>query len=84
MPARCVSRPACLQFQFYGNGNWQAGIKGNSVKGRQTGHNVVEFEDGSKIVYELPGLQVKGVLWGTRVLKYGGEMRFKDERNGLE
>jgi hypothetical protein len=27
------------QFAFRGNGNWVAGIKGNSVKGRQTGKN---------------------------------------------
>ena len=45
---------------FYGNGNWSAGIKGNAVKGRQTGVNCVSFEDGSKITYELPGIMVKG------------------------
>jgi hypothetical protein len=54
--------PSCLhlQFQFYGNGNWTAGIKGNHVKGRQTGINCVEFADGTKITYELPGITVKG------------------------
>ncbi len=25
-----------------------------------------------------------GVLWGQRSIKYGGEMMFKDEKNGLE
>ncbi|KAG2496088.1 hypothetical protein HYH03_005691 [Edaphochlamys debaryana] len=73
------------KFVFTGNGNWVAGIKGNSVKGRQTGRNVVRFaSDGASIEYELPGLQVKGVLWGTRVLKYGGQMVFKDVKNGLQ
>ncbi|KAG2454102.1 hypothetical protein HYH02_001141 [Chlamydomonas schloesseri] len=72
------------KFVFYGNGNWVAGIKGNSVKGRQTGTNCVTFaSDGASVEYELPGLQVKGVLWGTRVLKYSGQMVFKDVKNGL-
>jgi hypothetical protein len=30
------------KFVFYGNGNWTAGIKGNHVKGRQTGINCVQ------------------------------------------
>uniref|UniRef100_A0A7R9VFB2 Oxysterol-binding protein n=1 Tax=Chlamydomonas euryale TaxID=1486919 RepID=A0A7R9VFB2_9CHLO len=71
------------KFMFYGNGNWVAGIKGNAVKGRQTGINCVQFADGSKISYELPGILVKGVLWGHRCIKYGGEMHFKDEKNGV-
>ncbi|MEW5319702.1 MAG: hypothetical protein WDW38_010840 [Sanguina aurantia] len=71
-------------FVFYGNGNWVAGIKGNSVKGRQTGTNCIHFgSDGANVSYELPGLTVKGVLWGERVLKYGGEMVFQDDKNGL-
>lgn len=71
------------KFMFYGNGNWTAGIKGNHVKGRQTGKNCVQFADGSTIEYELPGITVQGVLWGQRCIKYGGEMEFKDAKNGL-
>lgn len=71
------------KFMFYGNGNWTAGIKGNYVKGRQTGVNCVQFADGSCITYELPGITVKGVLWGQRCIKYGGEMKFVDEKNKL-
>ncbi len=53
------------QFKFYGNGNWVAGIKGNSVKGRQTGSNCIHFSsDGATVEYELPGLQVKGERGG--------------------
>lgn len=38
------------QYIFYGNGNWVAGIKGNSVKGRQTGINCVHFaSDNAKV-----------------------------------
>eukprot|EP00195_Chlamydomonas_chlamydogama_P002345 CAMPEP_0202921140 /NCGR_PEP_ID=MMETSP1392-20130828/77235_1 /ASSEMBLY_ACC=CAM_ASM_000868 /TAXON_ID=225041 /ORGANISM="Chlamydomonas chlamydogama, Strain SAG 11-48b" /LENGTH=373 /DNA_ID=CAMNT_0049614687 /DNA_START=173 /DNA_END=1294 /DNA_ORIENTATION=- len=73
------------KFTFYGNANWTAGIKGNSVKGRQTGVNCVHFsKDDATITYELPGLTVKGVLWGQRSIKYGGEMKFRDVKNGLE
>ncbi|EFJ40244.1 hypothetical protein VOLCADRAFT_108254 [Volvox carteri f. nagariensis] len=73
------------KFVFHGNGNWVAGIKGNNVKGRQTGINCVRFaSDDAVVEYELPGLQVKGVLWGVRVLKYSGQMVFKDKKNGLQ
>jgi len=53
-------RAPLSQFMFFGNGNWHAGIKGNHVKGRQSGINCVRFADGSTITYELPGLIVKG------------------------
>ncbi len=56
----CVSDLLAAQFLFFGNGNWTAGIKGNYVKGRQTGINCVQFADGSCIKYELPGITVKG------------------------
>eukprot|EP00967_Tisochrysis_lutea_P045130 scaffold54776_cov20-Tisochrysis_lutea.AAC.1 len=55
-----VNTCVAVQFVFFGNGNWHAGIKGNHVKGRQSGINCVRFSDGSTIVYELPGLTVKG------------------------
>eukprot|EP00798_Chlamydomonas_sp_ICE-L_P026895 gene26895-4505_t len=71
------------KYTFYGNGNWSAGIKGNSVKGRQSGVNCVVFNDGSKITYELAGITVKGMLWGQRSVKYGGKMMFIDEINKL-
>ncbi|KAG1669308.1 hypothetical protein FOA52_014869 [Chlamydomonas sp. UWO 241] len=71
------------RFMFYGNGNWVAGIKGNAVKGRQSGINCVTFADGSKISYELPGIVVKGVLWGHRCIKYVGEMKFVDDTSGV-
>ncbi|KAL6750754.1 hypothetical protein V8C86DRAFT_2799239 [Haematococcus lacustris] len=72
------------KFVFHGNGNWVAGIKGNHVKGRQTGDNVVTFADGSSIKYELPSVTVRGVLWGHRCIKYSGEMTFVDETNNLK
>eukprot|EP00197_Chlamydomonas_leiostraca_P011325 CAMPEP_0202866844 /NCGR_PEP_ID=MMETSP1391-20130828/8390_1 /ASSEMBLY_ACC=CAM_ASM_000867 /TAXON_ID=1034604 /ORGANISM="Chlamydomonas leiostraca, Strain SAG 11-49" /LENGTH=389 /DNA_ID=CAMNT_0049546831 /DNA_START=100 /DNA_END=1269 /DNA_ORIENTATION=+ len=71
------------KFMFFGNGNWTAGIKGNHVKGRQTGINCVQFADGSTINYELPGIIVTGVLWGQRSIRYGGEMKFVDDKNGI-
>lgn len=34
-----------------------------------------QFADGSKITYELPGILVKGVLWGHRCIKVGRGLR---------
>lgn len=58
------------QFEFFGNGNWHAGIKGNHVKGRQSGINCVRFADGNTIHYELPGIMVKGVLLGITYVQH--------------
>lgn len=61
-PARLLLLPPLLssQFQLYGSGNWSASIKGNSARAWQTGLNTVQFKDGTKITYDLPGILVRG------------------------
>lgn len=61
-PARLLLLPPLLlsQFQLYGSGNWSASIKGNSARAWQTGLNTVQFQDGTKITYDLPGILVRG------------------------
>lgn len=72
------------RFSFTGLANWAASTRGNSVKGWQTGVNQVVFHsDGARISWELPPLLLKGVMWGERVLKYQGDIQFKDHTNDV-
>jgi len=70
-------------YHFYGHGELTASFRGNSVRGRQLGAHIVEFQDGGKIEYHLPDIWVRGVMWGDRILEYDGEMTFKDAGNNL-
>lgn len=71
-------------FTFIGNANWAASTRGNSVKGWQTGTNQITFHtDHARISWELPSLLIKGIMWGERVLKYQGELTFRDDTNGV-
>ncbi|CAL5223830.1 g6406 [Coccomyxa viridis] len=71
-------------FIFFGNGNWKASARGNSIWGQQSGRNSVLFtRDGSTVSWELPKLLLKGILWGERVLKYSGAIAFEDDKNGI-
>jgi len=70
-------------FHFYGHGEWTASFRGNSVLGRQVGNNFVTFKDKQTIVYELPEVWVRGVMWGERIVEYDGTVVFRDEKNGL-
>jgi hypothetical protein len=43
----------------------------------------VEYPDGAKITFALPGVNVGGVLWGDRIIEYDGTVTFKDEKNKI-
>ena len=73
------------RFVFTGTGHITATTRANSVRAQQKGDSNVHFyEDGSCVSWNLPGLILKNVLFGERVLKYSGEMVFRDKKNGLE
>jgi hypothetical protein len=78
-----VYGPSDAPFVFSGCAAWSASLRGNSVKGQQTGRNVVKFADGTEIAWDLPYLWLTGIMWGTRVLDYCGSMVFEDEKNHL-
>ena len=70
-------------FRFTGYASWSASFRGNSIKGQQSGPNVIAFPDDTVIEYHLPYLHVRGVLWGPRVIEYGGKVTFTDHKNNL-
>jgi len=70
-------------FHFWGYGIWSASCRGNTIKGTQKGPNNIDFADGSRVSYTLPDVNIKGVMWGERVIELGGTMVFTDETNSI-
>jgi hypothetical protein len=70
-------------FKMYGSCVPTASVRGNSLKAQETGKYFVEFEDGTKISFELPYIYVNGMWWGERVMNYFGRPVFTDEKNNL-
>eukprot|EP00762_Andalucia_godoyi_P003665 ANDGO_00721.mRNA.1 Oxysterol-binding protein 9 len=78
-----VYGPKTAPFVFSGCAGWSAAVRGNSVKGQQTGVQTVKFADGTEISWELPYLWLTGIMWGARVLDYCGTVKFSDPKNHL-
>ncbi|KAL9652259.1 hypothetical protein ABK040_011919 [Willaertia magna] len=70
-------------FRMHGYCGYLASIRGNALKGGQTGPTYIDFKDGSTIEYDQPFIWLKGVCWGQRILDYYGKMTFTDKKNGL-
>eukprot|EP01091_Cochliopodium_minus_P009362 TRINITY_DN2295_c0_g1_i1.p1 TRINITY_DN2295_c0_g1~~TRINITY_DN2295_c0_g1_i1.p1 ORF type:complete len:385 (+),score=126.84 TRINITY_DN2295_c0_g1_i1:31-1185(+) len=70
-------------WHLYGYGEWSAGFRANSVKGRQSGPMVAAFPDGTKISFELPWTIISGLLFGERVMEYVEVAKFRDPKNKL-
>jgi len=70
-------------WRFYGFGEWTASFRGNSLRGRQEGPHIIEFPDGTRIIYELPEVWIKGLLFGTRLIDFAGAVKFRDDKNGI-
>ena len=59
--SRVTQRCRPLQYKFYGNANWSASARGNSIKGQQGGLNSVWFaSDGAVVSWTLPPLHLRG------------------------
>jgi len=70
-------------FYYTGQAGYLASIRGNALKGGQTGPHRVQFKDGGVIEYELPLFWLKGVMWGERIMEYYGVVKYRDVTNGL-
>jgi hypothetical protein len=70
-------------FYLHGYHEFAANFGPNSLVGKQTGPNVVQFLDGTKISFNLPYVLLDGTLVGERRLTWQGTMKFADEKNNL-
>lgn len=72
-------------YRYYGSYEYVAKLTdfGNAAAGRSVGKNYIEFQDGTKIVFEYPHMKLGGLLFGKRTIKFSGKVEFADEKNGL-
>jgi hypothetical protein len=72
-------------YKFYGRYEYVA--KGNAtynvISLQQEGPSIVQYDDGQKIIFSLPGGKLSGMLMGDRLIKWHGNMRFEDAKNRI-
>lgn len=73
-------------FRFFGRYEYLAkpNTTFNELKMYQEGPNIVEFQKGDRVEFNLPGGKVMGLMSGDRLLKWHGIMKFLDKKNGLK
>ena len=71
-------------WKFYGRYEFVARLSKNTLQLLQEGPNNIEFSDGTKITFYLPGIKAKGMIMGDRLLKYHRVAKFIDEKNGIK
>jgi len=72
------------QYQLSGYHDFRASFRPNSIVGGQVGPNNIDFPDGTRITYDMPGMILTGILWGDRVFQWSGTIPFEDKKNGLK
>jgi len=72
------------EYKFYGRYLFDGRLSKNTLYVRQEGPNYIEFKDKTRIVFSLPGLKVKGMLLGDRLVHYHGVAKFIDPLNGIK
>lgn len=82
--------PPISNFQIFGKGYMVWGyfifggaFKTNALTQNQIGPIYVDFDDGTRVKYNMPYLRHGGFLWGDRIVEILGQMNFQDETNGL-
>jgi len=70
-------------YTYKGYYEFTAALRGDSVRGRQKGPNIVTFTDGGRIEFNRPVVCVSGLLYGERVVEWTDTMEFIDNENQL-
>lgn len=71
-------------YKLYGHYEYKVKIAPNSLTSDQDGPNIVEFPDGQRITYHYPLVEIRGLIFGDRVVFATGNMVFEDVENGLK
>jgi hypothetical protein len=73
-------------YRFYGRYEYIAKPNAtfNVMNLLQDGQNTIEYDFGEKIVYQLPGIKMSGLVLGDRLIKWTGVMKFVDKKNNLK
>jgi len=75
--------PTDNSWKMYGHAEATAQFGANKITGRQVGPVFIEFQDGTKIEFELPSVVISGFLFGERIMEFIEICRFRDRKNNL-
>jgi len=73
-------------FSLWGHHEYTASVRSSGIIGGQVGPNNVDFQDGTRITFYNPYVQLSGIfLWGDRMFNWidKGPVLFIDEKNNL-
>jgi len=70
-------------YKMHGYYIYRVEMSTNSMKILQDGPNIVEFEDGHKIVFRYPSAKIHGLMFGKRMVYPSGNMTFEDSQNSI-
>jgi len=71
------------KWKMYGFCEATAFFGANKIRGKQVGPVVIEFDDGTKITFELPAVVIHGFLFGERIMEFIEICKFRDPKNKL-
>jgi hypothetical protein len=67
------------QFTLSGYGQISAGLSGpNTLYATKKGRCMIKFFDGTVIEYDLPSLQISGLVMGERIMNFVGKFSLRD------
>ena len=71
-------------YKMYGKYQYKMEFSANSFKMKQAGYHHVVFNDGQTVSFKLPFAKFSGMVMGTRIVCYTGEMKFIDKQNKIK
>lgn len=71
-------------WRAYGSWCYNGDLKGNTFSAYNEGWTTIEFNDGHKIKFFIPSLNIKGMMMGSRRCQYWAGLCVKDETNKLK
>jgi hypothetical protein len=71
-------------WQLSGYHDFKASFRPNGIGGGQYGPNHVDFPDGTRITFNMPSVNLSGIMWGDRVCEWSGTSTFEDTKNNLK
>lgn len=71
-------------YTMHGKYQYKMEFSANSFKLRQAGYHHIVFKDGGVVSFKLPFAKFSGMVMGTRIVYFTGEMKFIDKANALK
>ena len=87
--------PPISRFLLISQNNWKIygyyeyiaklkGFTGNVIGGCFKGPNCIDFGNDDVITYNLPSMNISGLMYGRRIMEWEGRMEFLDKKNNIK